>query len=63
MRPNPTPGDQDLNKLESTLSEDASIQITAFLANRFLRRFSKNTNKFSLIHNYLLLKRSVALNF
>ena len=28
----PTPGDHDLNKLESTLSEDAAILILAFLA-------------------------------
>lgn len=31
--PDPTPGDQDLNKLESsTLLENASTQFTAFLA-------------------------------
>ena len=30
--PHPTPGDHDLNKLESTLPEDASTQVKAFQA-------------------------------
>lgn len=33
-----TPGDHDLNNLESTQLEDASIQITAFLTTFFLRK-------------------------
>lgn len=32
-----TPGDHDLNKLESTLHDDVSTQVTAFLVGRFLR--------------------------
>lgn len=37
----PTSGDHDFNKLESTFSRNASGQVTAFLANLFLRSFLK----------------------
>ena len=36
--PHPTPGDHDLNKLESTLPEDAFILICTFLAWLFFKR-------------------------
>lgn len=64
LEPHPTPGNHILNKLESTLLNDASIQSTAFMANRFLRRrvFKYNNNFFFLILNYLPLKDGVALN-
>ena len=35
----PTPGEHDLNKLKSTLTENVSTQVTAFLANQLQRRF------------------------
>lgn len=34
---NPTQGDHDLNKLEITLHEDASTQVSPYLPNLFLR--------------------------
>lgn len=36
MLPHPTPGDHDLIKLESVLTENAVTQVSAFLADRFL---------------------------
>ena len=36
--PHRTPGGHDLNKLESPLYQEASIKISAFLAQWFLRR-------------------------
>lgn len=41
MWPRPNPGDQDLNKLESSLPEDVTTQVTAILSDRFLIRFVK----------------------
>lgn len=38
----PYPQDQDLNELEFSLPYDSSTQITAFLANWFLKRFLKD---------------------
>lgn len=38
MWQNSTPGDNDLNKIEFILPEDASTQIIAFLANWFLKK-------------------------
>lgn len=35
--PYPTPGGNDLNKLESTIADDASNRVTGFLAVRFLK--------------------------
>jgi len=62
--PHLTTRDNDLNKLESTLSEDASTQVSAFLAKWFLRRrFLKNINNISLNPNDLPLKESRAPHF
>ena len=62
--PHPIPGDHDFHNFESTLPEDASTQVSTFLAEWFLRRrFLKMSQNFSLISNYLPLKKSVALNF
>lgn len=60
--PHPSPSDYDLYTVKSTLPGDVFAQIRAFLANRFLRRrFTENTNKFSIIQNYLLFKKNVDL--
>ena len=53
--PHLTPGDHDLNKLESILPEDTSTQIDAFQDELFLRRFL-------IILNHLLFKEGVALH-
>lgn len=50
--PNPTSRDHDLNKLESTLPDDTSTQVTDFLAIRFL---IKDTLKIQEVFNNLLL--------
>ena len=56
-------GEHPLSKLKSTLPEDAFTQVLAFLGNQFLRRrFLKNTNKFSIILNYLPFKEGVTLH-
>lgn len=57
--PHPTPGDDYLNKLKSTISEDDSIQVLVFLAKCFL----KNTKQFEIIPYYLSLKEAVSLHF
>lgn len=57
--PHPTPGDDYLNQLKSTISEDASIQVLVFLA----KCFSKNTKQFEIIPYYLSLKEAVSLHF
>ena len=36
--PHPTPGGNDFQNFESTLPEDAVTQVSAFLADYFLRR-------------------------
>ena len=36
--PHPTPGDQDFHNFKSTLSVNASTQVSAFLADLFLRK-------------------------
>lgn len=45
----PTPWDHDLNRLESKLPEDASIQVKASLATWFLRRRFKNIFIFKIL--------------
>lgn len=57
--PHPTPGDDYLNKLKSTISEDASSQVGVFLAKCFL----KNTKQFEIVPYYFSLKEAVSLHF
>lgn len=62
--PHPTPENHDLNKLESTSPEDASTQVSNFLANWFMRKkILKDINKFPIIFNHLPLKEDVAHYF
>lgn len=56
---NPTPGHDDLNKLESTLPNITSTQISAFLAEWHEKGFLKNTNELLIIQNYVLCKDCV----
>lgn len=57
--PHPSPEDHELNKLESTLLENASPLV--FLANWFIRiSFLKNTNN-SIILNHVPFKGDVTL--
>lgn len=55
----PYPEDHDLKKLESSLSENASIEVSYFLDEWFL----KNTKTFLIIPDYLPLKEAVTLHF
>lgn len=43
--PRSTPGDRELNKLESTLPEDAYTQVSTFLAKHFFKNVT-NLHKF-----------------
>lgn len=56
----PYPGDHELNKLDSILSDDASTQVPAFLTSLFLRRILNNANKCSIFLNYLPFKEGLA---
>lgn len=52
MWPKPAPGGNNVFKRESTLPENYSIQMSAFLAHWFLRRiFFKYTNNLIILNN------------
>ena len=53
MWPHPTPRDHDFHNFESTLPEDASTQVSAFLADYFLRR---RILKIYSIYSYVKLR-------
>ena len=55
LRPYPTPGDHDLNKLESTLPEDASILINF----PSVMVFEKKILKIFSIYSYVKLHPSI----
>ena len=54
LGPHSTPGGHDLNKLEFPLYQEAFVEISAFLAQWFLRRrFLNDTTLFLHFHDYL----------
>lgn len=63
MWPNPTPMDHNLNKFDSTLSENASTQVLVFLHDRmdFEKKIFENADKLSIIPNYFPLEERMTL--
>ena len=59
--PLPTPGDHGLYKLESTLYQNAFMQIWALLAQWFWRRFLNDPTPFFHFCDYLPFEEDLAL--